>query len=140
MVRIRTGTALVIVALVAAACGDATEPAQDDAGTGEPVAITAANFAFDPTSVPAASGTELSIEVTNEDDVEHTFTAEAVDVDVVIAPGDTGTVDVTVPDGGLTFVCRFHPSMTGTIGDAEPNSGIDGSDTGGGGMRDDLDY
>ena len=127
---------VLMVVLIASACGDATEPAAgDDAGDTESVAITAADFAFDPTSIPAAAGAELTVEVTNSDDVEHSFTAQAVDVDLVVAPGDSGSVDLTVPDGGLEFVCRFHPSMSGTIGDVQAGGG-----TGGGGTRDDMDY
>jgi plastocyanin len=49
------------------------------------------------------------IELENESDDTHTFTIDALGLDQEVAPGESATVDVTLPDEGATrFYCRFH--------------------------------
>lgn len=111
--------------------GPGTEPAPQTAE------VVAQDFAFDPTSITAA-GDILTVSVTNEDDVEHSFTIEEADVDVVVAAGATEEMEVDISDAPLTYICRFHPSMTGTIGSGEVDPGGSGSEQGG--MDEGLDY
>ena len=122
---------LLTPALGLAACGDSSDSADDgdavetdDAG----VSIEMRDFEFSPRQVESAGAERLTIELENTGGTRHTFTADGVDEEV--APGDSTTVEVEVPDGGLTFVCRFHEGqgMTGSIG---VNGG--GAGSGGGG-------
>ena len=112
--------AVAAFAVLAAACGGgddagetATEPAADD-GDGA-VTLTAANFAFDPASLTAAAGD--TIEFTNEDDAEHSFTIDDSDVDEDVDGGGSTTVDLGSLDAGsYDFYCKYHKdSMTGTL-------------------------
>lgn len=128
-------------ALFGASCGS-EEPATD---SGEPngpeaegngVAVTAENFAFSPTSIPVEAGASVELTFTNADDTQHSFTAEDLEVDLVVDGGGSDTATFTAPDSGeADFFCKFHESMTGTI--TTDGSGAGGSDSGDSG---DLDY
>ena len=99
----------VVVALLVAACGGD----DDDDGAGAPVSgstsLVANDFSFAPETLRAAPGDELTVAISNEGAVAHTFTIDDADVDVEIAPGESAEASVTVPDSGTTtFYCRFH--------------------------------
>lgn len=71
--------------------------------------VAAQDVFFEPTFVRAEPGQTVTVTVTNEGTIDHTFTIEDQDIDEVLAPGDETTVKVTVPDGEFArFVCRFH--------------------------------
>ena len=76
--------------------------------------ITVKDFAFNPSTVDVPSG-ESTIEITNTDEVQHSFTLDDGSVSQIVAPGTTETVTVNVTaDAG--FHCQFHPTqMTGTL-------------------------
>ena len=144
--------ALVAVALLgAAACGDSSDD-QDPAPRGEEgaaasVSLRATDFAFDPTTIEVDAGEEAEVTFVNAGNVDHSFTAEDLDVDVEASSGAEVTATFTAPDEDATieFVCRFHPSqMTGEIvvGDGGSGSGSGGGGGGGGGSgeSDDFDY
>lgn len=126
------------VLLLMAACGGSDTEATNDPGGGTSATVTTKNFAFSPTTIEAESGDTLAITVTNSDDVQHTFTIDDADIDVVVEPGASGETQVTVGETALAFRCRFHPQMTGTIGSGTSDAGDTGSKQGEG--DDDLDY
>jgi plastocyanin len=106
---------LAVVALFGAACGG---DSGDDGGTGgggTVATLTASNFAFNPTSLTAAAGG--SIEFTNDDDTEHNFTIEDLDIDEDAEGGGSITVDLGDAEAGTyDFFCKYHKdSMTGTL-------------------------
>lgn len=98
----------------AAASGSASEPAEEEAGGGGGLAVTAADFAFDPTELEAAAG-DVTIDFTNGDDADHTFTIEELDVDIAAGGGESAAGDATLEEGEYEFVCRIHPAMQGTL-------------------------
>ena len=119
-------------ALLFAACGgdddegsdtsaDTTEaPADDAGGEGEraSLAVSVVDNSFDPTSLSAAAGSVVSIEVTNDGSNPHTFSIDDVDVDTgTLNGGDSTTVTFTMPDGDLQYYCKIHGAdvMSGTI-------------------------
>lgn len=116
--RLAVVTILSAMAASLAACGD-----DDEAPSGgEDLPASAPHVAmidneFDPSTVSAPAGETVSIHLQNEGDNSHTFTSEALDVDVTVESGQSEIVDVDVPDGEAEFVCRFHGSsgMTGTL-------------------------
>lgn len=96
--------------------GDLSTPA--DSGTptdsGTELAIAAQDFQFSPSSLSVPSG-ESTITVTNEGEVEHSFTLDDDSVSEDVEPGDSVsvTVDITEDAG---FHCEYHPdTMTGTL-------------------------
>ena len=71
--------------------------------------VSAANFHFTPTFIQAVPGARVTVSITNTGTLTHTFTVDALGIDVVLAKGKSGTATVTVPASGyVTFYCRFH--------------------------------
>jgi plastocyanin len=78
--------------------------------------LTASGFAWDKTSLEMAAGTEVKVEVTNDDSAPHSFTFDDASVDQPVAAGEDASVTFTAPDAGeYQFRCKFHGSMTGTV-------------------------
>jgi plastocyanin len=87
----------------------------DEGGGGGDLNITASGFKFEPDTLETEGGT-VSVTVTNDDSVTHTFTLDDDGVDEEVPGGEAVTVDVEVPAGGeVTYHCEIHPAMTGTI-------------------------
>lgn len=87
-------------------------PGTPDAPTGG-VAVTIANFAFNPGSVTVAAGTTVTW--TNNDTVSHTVTSTDGAFDSGnIAPGETFTFTFSAT-GTFTYMCSYHPNMTATV-------------------------
>jgi plastocyanin len=108
--------------LLLAACsgggnGDAGG-AGDAGGSGSSdVQLTIQDFSFDPSTIRGSAGETLTIAVTNQDSTEHSFTLDDDSVSQDFEGGDSGTVDVTLPDSGTVgWHCKYHPdTMQGTI-------------------------
>jgi plastocyanin len=78
--------------------------------------LVAADLAWDQTDLEMTSGTEVRVEVTNEDTAQHSFTFDEASVDEVVAAGEDATVTFTAPAAGsYPFRCKFHGAMTGTV-------------------------
>lgn len=109
--------AVVTAVLGLAACSDSSDSGDGDSveAGGDGVSIELRDFEFSPNEVDAAPGETVTINLENTGSSSHTFTTDGVDEE--LSPGDTATVDVDVPDGGVTFACRFHEGqgMTGEI-------------------------
>lgn len=76
-------------------------------------AVTIADFAFGPETLEITAGTTVTF--TNNDSASHTATADDGSFDTgAIAQGESATVTFDTP-GTYTYVCSFHPAMTGTI-------------------------
>jgi len=117
--RVRVGklfVGLLVVGVLVGGCGgdDAPEASSggDESGS---VTLTAADFAFSPADLSAGAGD--TIEFTNEDDAEHSFTIDNSDVDADVDGGASTTVDLgSLEAGSYDFYCKYHKdSMTGTL-------------------------
>ncbi len=76
------------------------------------------DFYFDPTVLTGSAGQTLTIHLTNNGTVSHTFTSDVLKIDEVLSPGQKMDITVTFPSTGFTeFYCRFHRSqgMTGEL-------------------------
>ena len=115
----RTLIAVTLAAMVGASCGggedDAGSAGGGGGGGGETVTLTAADFAFEPSELSARVGG--SIELTNEDDTAHNFTAEESGLDEDVDAGGSGEIDLAQAEPGThDLLCRFHPvTMTGRL-------------------------
>ena len=136
MRRMVIGVLVGVLALVAAGCGGGDDdgggasattaapettaaPATTAAGGGgeDELQLAASGTAWDTTSFELTSGTNYSIEVDNQDGVQHNFTFEEAQADVDIPANEDATVTFTAPAAGsYEFVCAIHPAaMKGTI-------------------------
>jgi plastocyanin len=132
-----------VAALIFAACGDDDGDSASNGGNGgsgsggQTVEITAADFAFDPTTIDAEAGEEITVTLTNEDDTEHSFTIDDPEVETEAEGGESGEVTFTAPDSSVEFYCRYHPDqMTGEVsvgGSAAGSSSNRSGDSGGSG-------
>ena len=114
--------ALVVVGALAAAglaACSSSEPAGDVAkgpAGGEATALTIKGMKFEPSTLRAKTGEEIMVEVNNEDDTAHDFAIESLDLNTgTIEAGEVSTATLTVPEGGLEFVCTFHSDMKGRL-------------------------
>ena len=137
---LRLAALLVTAAVVVGACGGDDDSGSNggDGGAGtQSVEVTAADFAFDPTTIEAEPGQEIEVTFVNNDSADHTFTVQDLDVNVQAAAGETADVTFTAPDSGtVEFVCSFHDQMIGEISVDGAASGSDSSDSGGRGAYD----
>jgi plastocyanin len=86
--------------------------------SGADVSLVAENVAFTPTELVAANG-DVTIEMTNRDLFWHTFTIDALGVDLLVPVGGERSVTFQVEPGIYDFICRIpgHPEagMTGVL-------------------------
>jgi plastocyanin len=127
------GVLVGVLALGAAGCGgddgggsasattaapETTSAPETTAGGGaeNEIQLTASGFAWDKTDLEMAAGSEVKVEVTNDDSAPHSFTFEEASVDQTVDGGEDAAVTFTAPDAGeYQFRCKFHASMTGTV-------------------------
>ena len=80
------------------------------------IQLTASGFAWDKTDLQMTAGSEVKVEVTNDDSAPHSFTFAEASVDQTVDGGENATVTFTAPGAGeYPFRCKFHASMTGTV-------------------------
>jgi plastocyanin len=79
--------------------------------------LTASGTAWDTTSFDLTSGSSYTLEVTNQDSIEHNFTFAEGNANQDIEGGEDAKVTFTAPAAGsYQFLCKYHPSaMKGTI-------------------------
>jgi plastocyanin len=123
------GVLVGVLALAAAGCGGdnggasaaatTAAPATTAAGGGgdNELQLTASGTAWDTTSFDLKAGSSYTLEVTNQDSLEHNFTFAAGDANQDVEANEDAKVTFTAPAAGsYPFVCKYHPSaMKGTI-------------------------
>jgi plastocyanin len=124
------------IALVAAGCGGddegsggggatttgaaaaATTTTGAAAGGGEQeIKLIAKDITWDTDSLELQAGTEYTVEVDNQDSVEHNFTFADASANKDVEGGEDITVAFTAPAAGsYEFHCKYHPAaMKGTV-------------------------
>jgi plastocyanin len=121
--------AIVMFSALAACSGgdDASEPADGNGGgtatvTDGAVEITAADLAFDATTIEATAGEDFTITLVNDDSAPHNISIYSEEGGDEIVLGDTAeagesvTVDVSALEPGTYyFQCDIHPDMNGSL-------------------------
>jgi plastocyanin len=100
------GVLVGVLALAAAGCGGDDE-----------LQLTASGTAWDTTSFDLKAGSSYTLEVTNQDSLEHNFTFAAGDANQDVEANEDAKVTFTAPAAGsYPFLCKYHPTvMKGTI-------------------------
>ena len=131
------GVLVGVLALAAAGCGgddegggsaSATTAAPETTGAPETTAaaggggenefkLTATDFKWDQSSLELQTGSEVTVEVTNQGQAEHNFTFEQAKANQDVEAGEDATVTFTAPAAGsYEFFCKYHPTaMRGTV-------------------------
>jgi plastocyanin len=124
------GVLVGVLALAAAGCGGGDNggasaaattaaPATAAAGGGgdDELQLTASGTAWDTTSFDLKAGSGYTLEVTNQDSLEHNFTFAAGDANQDVEANEDAKVTFTAPAAGsYPFLCKYHPTvMKGTI-------------------------
>jgi plastocyanin len=124
------GVLVGVLALAAAGCGggdddggsaSATTAAPETTAAGgggeNEFKLVASGTAWDTDSLDMTAGAEVSVEVTNEDSVEHNFTFAEAGANQDVEGGEDATVSFTAPAAGsYEFFCKYHPqAMRGTV-------------------------
>ena len=115
-------------ALLAGACGggsgdeaDGSSDAGGDSGGGMaealPITVTAAKFKFDPKSFEGHATHTFEMTFVNEDDTQHSFTIDEMEVDIEAAGGEEVTEEFTPEEtGSFEYYCKYHPdTMKGKL-------------------------
>ena len=90
-----------------------TEDPTSSAPSGEPAVIDIKDFAL---SGPESVTPDATITVKNMDSAAHSVTADGGEFDLVIeGSGATGTFKAPSEPGKYSYICKFHPSMVGTL-------------------------
>jgi len=86
-------------------------------GADNELKLVAQGIKFDKTSFDLKSGSSYTVEVTNQDGVEHNFTFEAANANQDVEANEDAKVTFTAPAAGsYEFHCKYHPAaMKGTI-------------------------
>lgn len=81
------------------------------------IVITASAWKFNAPALAVASGRPAKLLVENNDAVVHTFTVEALALDVRLGPFDHTLVPLEAPPGRYEFRCRVtgHEAMRGIL-------------------------
>jgi uncharacterized cupredoxin-like copper-binding protein len=102
--------AVLFVAGLLAACGSgaggdhagghAEESVVEPVAGASEVTVTAVDVDYQPESLELTAGEPVNITITNEGAAEHDFTLEEAGVHVNLAPGQSLTTSVSVPEAG----------------------------------------
>jgi plastocyanin len=84
--------------------------------TGDETEVEADDFYFEPTTIKAAPGSTVKLELANESNTLHNFSLTEQNIDEDIAAGENVDVMVTIPQSGFVeFFCKYHKT-TGMVG------------------------
>jgi plastocyanin len=84
------------------------------AQTGD-IRVVTEDIEFHPAEIDAEGGT-VSVHITNRDSTRHTFTIDALGVDLNVPPNSTQRVSFAARPGTYRFYCRPHgPGMEGEL-------------------------
>jgi plastocyanin len=133
-VALRRGALIALVLVLAsamAACSGSSEESEPAAGNGGGTAtvtdgaveVTAADLAFDVSTIEATAGGDFTITLVNDDSAPHNisiYTEEGGDligsVGDTAEGGQTVTLDVSALEAGTYyFQCDIHPDMNGSV-------------------------
>ena len=92
-------------------------PETTASGGGNELQLTAQGTAWDPTAFDLTAGSSYTVEVRNQDSIEHNFTFTEGNANQDIEGGEDAKVTFTAPAAGsYQFICKYHPAaMKGTI-------------------------
>jgi len=109
-------TAIVILATLAASCSsDGGEGSEGGASGAGGLTVTMKDLTFVPFMLMVTAGQDTTIQLVNEDGVEHSFTLDDDSASQDVEGGENGSVTINV-SGTIGWHCEYHPdTMKGTV-------------------------
>ncbi len=106
---------VIVVAAGAMACsGGGAEPPPSCPNPTATTSVVMDDFSYGPNCLAVAPDATLSLD--NQGAAPHTFTIEGTEVNVDVAAGDEGSVDLAgVTPGTYTVICTYHPQMVAAV-------------------------
>jgi plastocyanin len=100
-----------------AAAAATTTTAAPAGGGDQEIKLVAKGTTWDTDTLDLQAGTEYTVEVDNQDSIEHNFTLADADANQDVAGGEDVKVTFTAPAAGsYEFFCKYHQAaMTGTV-------------------------
>jgi plastocyanin len=115
-------TAAPVASASAGASGTPVSGSAAPSGPAADVTITAANIAFEQSSVMAPAGKAFTLLFVNKDSsvphdvyIKNSGGTDLFEGAIVTGPGQTIYNVPSLPPGSYTFVCSVHSNMTGTM-------------------------
>lgn len=99
-------TVITLLAVVSAGFTFVSRSSADESSADQ--VVTLKDFEFDSDSYAFEAGSTLLVR--NDDPFMHTFTIEALDIDVAVTPGSEELVDIPDETGTFTVFCQPHTS------------------------------
>lgn len=91
---------------------------EDAPSGGTTISVDAFDFGYDPESITATAGQEITVDLNNTGETPHTFTIDGVVDSGTVEAGDSGSISFTPAESGeLSFYCTIHTAevMSGTL-------------------------
>jgi nitrite reductase (NO-forming) len=111
------GAALFALVLLMAACSDDSSATPESGGSGGSAdqSIDIVDFSFNPDTLTVPSGQDVTVQLTNDGDNEHSFTLDDDSVSQDVEEGESATVTLNLTED-IGWHCEYHPDqMKGTI-------------------------
>jgi plastocyanin len=109
--------AIAILTMIAASCSndDGDPGGSTETGASGGLTVTMRDLAFDPTTLTVTAGQDTTIQLVNEDGVEHSFTLDDDSASQDVEAGESGSVTIDVSET-TGWHCTYHPdTMKGTV-------------------------
>ncbi len=97
--------------VVLAACGggggegESENGGGDGGGSAQTLTVKASEFKFEPNTLQAPAGTDVTISLTDVGTIEHDLTIDEAGLKIVVKPGETKTGTFNLEAGTYTFYC-----------------------------------
>jgi plastocyanin len=96
--------------------GDAAAAGECGGSGGTALEISAENTEFSTAELSAPAGEQVTVTLTNDDSLPHTFTVSDLDCDTGnVDGGASADLSFTMPDAETDYACTIHSNMTGTL-------------------------
>jgi nitrosocyanin len=101
----------------ATTAGNTATSAASNAGGAITLNVVTKDFMFQPTTLSAIAGKQVTVTIKNQGQADHNFSITSLNVNQDIKKGETQTVTFTPnQSGAIQFFCEYHKNSNGMVG------------------------